>query len=96
VGNVPFRATEAELQTWFEQAGFAVDTVRLIKDRESGEPRGFGFVEIGDDAAADRAVESCNGSPFMGRALVVNLARPREMAGELQSRPRVMGGGARG
>lgn len=77
VGNVPFRAKEDELQDWFNQSGIDVDSVHLIRDRASGEPRGFGFVEVSDDEQAERAVQACNGSSFMGRSLIVNEARPR-------------------
>ncbi len=76
VGNLPYSATEGDLQTFFEQAGVTVDSVNVMRDRFSGEARGFGFVEIHDDAQANHAVEACNGRELMGRALVVNEARP--------------------
>jgi len=76
VGNLPYAATEADLTDFFSQAGVAVDTVNVMRDRFTGEARGFGFVEINDDAAASRAIEACNGRDLMGRALVVNEARP--------------------
>jgi RNA recognition motif-containing protein len=76
VGNLPYAATEADLTDFFSQAGVAVDSVNVMRDRFTGEARGFGFVEIGDDTAANRAVEACNGRDLMGRALVVNEARP--------------------
>jgi cold-inducible RNA-binding protein len=76
VGNLPYTATEADLQNFFAQAGVTVDTVNVMRDRFSGEARGFGFVEINDDQAANHAIEACNGRDLMGRALVVNEARP--------------------
>lgn len=78
VGNLPYKATEADLQSFFEEAGIHVDSVNILRDRFSGEARGFGFVEIGDDAMATQAVQTCNGRALMGRALVVNEARPPE------------------
>ena len=76
VGNLPYAATEADLTDFFSQAGVAVDSVNVMRDRFTGEARGFGFVEINDDTAANRAIEACNGRDLMGRALVVNEARP--------------------
>ena len=78
VGNLPYKATEADIQSFFSEAGIQVDTVSILRDRFSGEARGFGFVEIGDDALATQAVQACNGHQLMGRALVVNEARPPE------------------
>lgn len=80
IGNLPYQATEAELQSWFAAAGITVDTVTLMRDRYSGEARGFGFVEL-PDGDADRAIQSCNGKEFLGRALVVNEARPMREGG---------------
>ena len=85
VGNLPYAATEADITDFFTQAGVTVDSVNVMRDRFTGEARGFGFVEIHDDAAANRAVEACNGRDLMGRAVVVNEARPmvpRERGGE--------------
>lgn len=76
VGNLPYAATEADVTDFFTQAGVAVDSVNVMRDRFTGEARGFGFVEINDDAAANRAIEACNGRDLMGRAVVVNEARP--------------------
>jgi RNA recognition motif-containing protein len=76
VGNLPYSATEADITDFFTQAGVSVDSVNVMRDRFTGEARGFGFVEINDDGAANRAVEACNGRDLMGRALVVNEARP--------------------
>lgn len=90
VGNLPYKATEADLQAFFEEAGIQVDTVNILRDRFSGEARGFGFVEISDDGLAQQAVQACNGRALMGRALVVNEARPPER------RERPSGGGGAG
>lgn len=76
VGNLPYAATEADITDFFTQAGVAVDSVNVMRDRFTGEARGFGFVEINDDSAANRAIEACNGRDLMGRAVVVNEARP--------------------
>lgn len=76
VGNLPYSATEADLTNFFSQAGVTIDSVNVMRDRFTGEARGFGFVEIHDDGAASRAIEACNGRDLMGRALVVNEARP--------------------
>ncbi len=94
VGNLPYSATEADLTNFFAQAGVTVDSVNVMRDRFTGEARGFGFVEIGDDAQAAKAVEACNGRDLMGRAVVVNEARPmtpREGGGREGG-----GGGGRG
>ena len=76
VGNLPYSANETAVQSFFESAGVSVDTVTVMRDRFTGQARGFGFVEIGDDEAAQRAVDGCNGRELQGRALVVNEARP--------------------
>ncbi|MEO8029046.1 MAG: RNA-binding protein [Bryobacteraceae bacterium] len=81
VGNLPYSANETDLQNFFASAGFSVDSVLVMRDRFSGEARGFGFVEINDDAAAAQAVEACNGRDLQGRALVVNEARPMNREG---------------
>jgi len=81
VGNLPYKATETDLEAFFSQAGIAVDSVNVVRDRFSGEARGFGFVEIGNDQEATRAVSSCNGKQFMGRPLVINEARPLASGG---------------
>jgi RNA recognition motif-containing protein len=88
VGNLSYQATEADLHNWFTQAGISVDTINVMRDRFTGEARGFGFVEIGDDQHAQQAIQACNGRDFMGRSLVVNEARPMAERG-----PRMGGGG---
>ena len=76
VGNLAYQATEASLHEWLTQLGVRADSVQIIRDKFSGESRGFGFIEIGDDGEADRTVQACNGQDFLGRSLVVNEARP--------------------
>lgn len=89
VGNLPYKATESDIQAFFEEAGVHVDSVNILRDRFSGEARGFGFVEIENDDLATQAVQSCNGRALMGRALVVNEARPPER----RERSQAAGGG---
>src|SRR5262249_14936551 len=84
----PFSATEDTLHEFFAQAGVNPSAVNLIRDRFTGQSRGFAFVEIGNDEEADRAVNSLNGQNFGGRNLVVNEARPQTERGG--------GGGGRG
>jgi RNA recognition motif-containing protein len=76
VGNLPYAATEADVERFFADAGVTVDSVNIMRDRFSGAPRGFGFVEIQNDQSANQAIQACNGRDFMGRSLVVNEARP--------------------
>ena len=76
VGNLPFSATEDEVRELFAEHG-EVGSVNLINDRETGRPRGFGFVEMDPDAGRS-AISSLDGSQMGGRALRVNEARPRE------------------
>ena len=75
VGNLPYRCSEEELRDLFAQYG-EVQSVKLITDRETGRPRGFGFVDMGD-ADADAAIEALDGVDFGGRNLRVNQARER-------------------
>ncbi len=94
VGNLPFSTTDAELRQAFEAHG-EVASATIVMDRETGRPRGFGFVEMPNDAEADAAVNTLNGQQLGGRALVVNEARPRE-AGGGGGRGFGGGGGGRG
>jgi RNA recognition motif-containing protein len=77
VGNMPFQMSRDELSDLFTQAG-AVVSVHLPTDRETGRPRGFGFVEMEDPGSLEQAIQMFNGYSVDGRALVVNQARPRE------------------
>ena len=86
VGNLDFTATEASVRALFEAHG-TVTRVSLVTDRDTGRPRGFGFVEMSDSAEADRAIAALNGSDLGGRTLNVNEARPKGEGG---------GGGGRG
>ena len=76
VGNLPFSASEDQIRQMFETYG-PVTSVKLINDRETGRPRGFGFVEM-DEEGAKQAIQALNGSDFGGRTMKVNEARPRE------------------
>jgi RNA recognition motif-containing protein len=86
VGNLPFTATEDEVKALFAEHG-EVESVALITDRETGRPRGFGFVEMAPDAA-DAAIKALDGKEMGGRNLRVNEARPRNEGGGFQNRQR--------
>ena len=75
VGNLPFSATETEIRDLFAPHG-TVESVRLMTDRETGRPRGFGFVEMADGDAA-RAIQALNGTDLGGRSLRINEAQPK-------------------
>ena len=77
VGNLPFSTNDSELRSMFEAHG-EVSSAQIVMDRETGRPRGFGFVEMSNDAEADAAIAAMNGQQSGGRAIVVNEARPRE------------------
>jgi RNA recognition motif-containing protein len=94
VGNLPYQASESQLESWFVQAGFTPDAVTIIRDRFSGESRGFGFVDIVNDDDANRAIQACNGQDFLGRSLIVNEARPLRERGPSEGRRGAGGGGA--
>jgi RNA recognition motif-containing protein len=81
VGNLPFKATEADIESFFTAAGITVDSVTVVRDKFSGEARGFGFVDIQDEAVGQAAVQACNGKELLGRALVINEARPMTPGG---------------
>ena len=80
VGNLPFSATDDEVRDLFGEYG-AVTSVSLITDRETGRPRGFGFVEMEDGEEADNAISNLHQQQMGGRSLNVNEARPRESRG---------------
>lgn len=80
VGNLSYRTMEADLRRAFEQYG-EVSRVNLPSDRETGKPRGFGFVEMPTRNEAQAAIEALNGAELAGRELTVNEARPRENGG---------------
>src|SRR6187399_2354597 len=86
VANIPFKASEPELKGLFEEYG-EVSSAKIIMDKVTQRSRGFGFIEMADDAAARQAINNLNGSDFLGKTLVVNEARPKSDA------PRSGGGG---
>jgi RNA recognition motif-containing protein len=77
VGNLAYSATDHDLRQLFEQYG-VVDKVNLITDRDTGRPRGFGFVEMPDSQAARAAIQGLQGKELGGRTITVNEAKPRE------------------
>jgi RNA recognition motif-containing protein len=94
VGNLNFQTDEETLRSSFANFG-QVDTVDIVRDRDSGQPRGFAFVEMSNDSEADAAIAGLNGQQVDGRALTVNEARPKaERAGG--GRGFGGGGGGRG
>ena len=97
VGNLPFQATEEDVGNWFSEVGVSPANITLVRDRFSGQPRGFGFVEVNSDDDAGRAIQALNGHDFMGRSVVVNEARPpREGGGGGGGGRGAGGGGGRG
>jgi cold-inducible RNA-binding protein len=90
IGNLPYNVTSEDLERTFSQAG-TVTSARVITDRETGQSRGFGFVEMGSAADGQKAISMWNGQDLNGRALTVNEARP--MA---EGRGAGGGGGSRG
>ena len=80
VGNLSYQATEDEVRSLFEAYG-QVSSVALIKDKMTGQPRGFGFVEMPNDSEAQKAIQELNGKDVRGRSLSINPARPREDRG---------------
>ena len=80
VGNLPFNTEETQLQDLFATAG-TVDSVSVVRDRETGRARGFAFVEMGSDADAQQAISKLNSYELGGRALTVNEARPKAEGG---------------
>ena len=81
VGNLPFSADENSVRELFAQDGRDVTEVKMITDRETGRPRGFGFVEMGNSEHADTAISALNGYSMDGRALTVNEAKERSSGG---------------
>ena len=81
VGNLPFSADEEQVRELFAQNGRNVVEVKLVMDRDTGRPRGFGFVEMGSSEEADGAIRDLNGRDYGGRPLTVNEARERTAGG---------------
>jgi RNA recognition motif-containing protein len=90
VGNLPFSVTDSDLRETFSRFG-DVAQVNLINDRFTGESKGFGFVEMGNNSHADAAIKGLNGTDMKGRNIVVNQAKPRSET----SRGGGFGGGSR-
>jgi len=76
VGNLSFGATEVAVRSLFETHG-SVGRVNIVTDRDTGQPRGFGFVEMSNDGEGEKAIAALNGTDFDGRTLNVNEARPK-------------------
>ena len=77
VGNLSYDTSEGDLEAMFGQAG-VVKSVQIIKDRDSGRSKGFGFIEMSSQEEAEKAISMFNGREVSGRALTVNMARPKE------------------
>lgn len=88
VGNLAYGVRDEELNAAFSEFG-AVQSAKVMMDRETGRSKGFGFIEMGTDEEAQAAIEALNGMSVNGRAITVNVARPKE------DRPGGFGGGAR-
>ena len=91
VGNLTYEVSDAALQQLFSTYG-SVRSAQVIMDRETGQSKGFGFVEFGNDNEADAAVSGLNGKDFNGRTLTVNEARPKEDRGGSRSGGKGYGG----
>ena len=83
VGNLSYETMEKDLQDYFSQAG-VVTSINLMMDKMTGKSRGFAFVEFGNPDEANKAIEQFHNKEFQGRALTVNIARPREERSEQQ------------
>jgi RNA recognition motif-containing protein len=81
VGNIPYSTTEVDLRTAFGGNGRQVTDVRVVTDRDTGQPRGFAFVELATPEQAQAAITELNGQPFNGRPLMINEARERTPGG---------------
>jgi len=81
VGNLPYSTTNQELEDLFAQVGEVI-SAQVMTDRDTGRSRGFGFVEMEDDQAANEAIRKYDGKPYQSRPLTVNVARPRVPRGD--------------
>lgn len=95
VGSLPYSLQEADLQELFEAYG-EVTTVKIIMDRESGRSKGFGFVEMSDDEAAQKAISGLNGSEISGRSIAVSQAEDKKPGDRRSGGGGGFGGGNRG
>lgn len=80
VGNLNYQVSESELESLFSEFG-TVNSVKIIKDNETGRAKGFAFIEMENDSEAEEAIQTLHETEFKSRALVVNEARPRENSG---------------
>jgi cold-inducible RNA-binding protein len=94
VGNLPYSIMDSDLQRMFEAHG-SVSSAQVIMDRDSGQSKGFGFVEMANEQEAQAAIDAMNGREIDGRTLTVNEARPREDRGGGGGRGGYGGGGGR-
>ncbi|HEU5338216.1 MAG TPA: RNA-binding protein [Sulfuricaulis sp.] len=94
VGNLPYSANPQSLEEKFSRCG-TVDSVNVITDRDSGQSKGFGFIEMSSDAEAQKAIEEFNGADFDGRPLTVNEAKPQQKKSGFGDRRRQGGGRSR-
>ena len=92
ISNLSYGVDDADLQTLFAEYG-EVTSAKVIMDRETGRSRGFGFVEISDDAMGQKAIDELNGAEYDGKVINVNVAKPRE---ERSNGGYNRGGGSRG
>jgi RNA recognition motif-containing protein len=86
VGNVPHASTDVELQEWVESQGFQVESAQIIRDRSTGQSRGFGFIVLNDGQVLKDAISALNGQRMGGRVLTVNEALPQPSRGDGGSR----------
>ena len=93
VGNISYQTTEEDLRTAFDAFG-QIERVNIVTDRDTGQPRGFAFVEMAEKDAAEKAIAELNGTPLHGRSITVNEARPKPSRGG--SGGGYGGGGGRG
>src|SRR5260370_13084411 len=95
VGNLSFGTTEQDIRVLFEAHG-SVDRVNIVTDRDTGQPRGFAFVEMTNDAEGERAIDAINGKEVCGRDINVNEPRPKSEGDGGGRGRRLRGGGGRG
>jgi RNA recognition motif-containing protein len=86
VGNIPHASSDIELQNWVESQGFQVESVQIIRDRSTGQSRGFGFVVLNESAKMREAIAALNGQRMGSRVLTVNEALPQTPRSDSQFR----------
>ena len=92
VGNLSFQTTELDIRSLFESYG-NVDRISVVTDRDTGKPKGFGFVEMANDGEGDKAIAALNGQELDGRALTINESRPKSESSAGGGRDRGYTGG---